>query len=218
MRPGNDPTAPAPPPSETRGPSAGARLLIDLGPLVVFFFTYFLTPGVQIVRISVATGVFMIAVLAAILVSQVRYRHIPILLWVSAIMVVGFGGLTIWFHDERFIKIKPTLYYSLVAVALLVGMFARRNVLKALLGTAYPGLSDRGWFLLTRNWVIFFFGMALLNEAVWRTTSFSFWAASKIWLFVPLTFLFVAANIPMLMRHGLMLEESTEEPPIPPTQ
>src|SRR5918994_564487 len=103
----DSPSTPATPP---HGPSPGARLLIDLGPLLAFFLTYFLTPAPQIARVIVATGVFMVAVLVAILVSQLKYRHIPVLLWVSAIMVIGFGGLTIWFHDDRFIKIKPTLY------------------------------------------------------------------------------------------------------------
>jgi intracellular septation protein len=200
------------------GPSAGARLLIDMGPLLAFFLTYFLTPGMDILRIITATAVFMVAMIVAMLVSQLKYRHIPVLLWVSAVMVIGFGGLTIWFHDDKFIKIKPTLYYSLVAFVLLFGMVTKRNLLKAVLGTAYPGLSDRGWFLLTRNWVAFFFAMAALNEVVWRSTSFSFWAASKLWLFLPLTFVFAFANFPMLMRHGLMLEEAKEEPPIPPSQ
>ena len=207
------PSAPA-----QAGPSAGARLMIDIGPLLAFFLTYFLTPGVDILRIITATAVFMVAMIVAMLVSQLKYRHIPVLLWVSAVMVIGFGGLTIWFHDDKFIKIKPTLYYSLVAFVLLFGMVTKRNLLKAVLGTAYPGLSDRGWFLLTRNWVAFFFAMAALNEVVWRSTSFSFWAASKLWLFLPLTFVFAFANFPMLMRHGLMLEEAKEEPPIPPSQ
>jgi len=207
------PTAPAP-----AGPGAGARLAIDIGPLLLFFMTYFLTPGPDILRVITATAAFMVAMIVAMLVSQFRYRHIPVLLWISAIMVIGFGGLTIWFHDPKFIKIKPTLYYSLVAVVLLFGMVTKRNLLKAVLGTAYPGLSDRGWFLLTRNWVIFFFAMAALNEAVWRSTSFTFWMASKMWLFVPLTFIFAFANFPMLIRHGLMLEEAKEEPPIPPSQ
>ena len=215
MNPETHATATAP---SHAGPSSGARLLIDVGPLLAFFLTYFLTPGVDILRIITATAVFMVAMIVAMLVSQIKYRHIPVLLWVSAVMVIGFGGLTIWFHDDKFIKIKPTLYYSLVAFVLLFGMVTKRNLLKAVLGTAYPGLSDRGWFLLTRNWVVFFVAMAALNEAVWRSTSFSFWAASKLWLFLPLTFVFAFANFPMLMRHGLMLEEAKEEPPIPPSQ
>ena len=83
------------------------------------------------------------------------------MLWFSGIMVVIFGGLTLWLHDERFIKIKPTIYYAAVAALLLFGLLTRRNLLKVVLGTAYPGLRERGWYLLTRNWVVFFLVMAV---------------------------------------------------------
>jgi intracellular septation protein len=84
------------------------------------------------------------------------------------------------------------------------------------LGVAYPGLRDRGWYLLTRNWIVFFFIMAVVNEAIWRTTSTSFWAGSKLWLFLPATFLFAAANVPMLLKHGLGDEQPAETPDLPP--
>ena len=200
------------------GPGAGARLLIDLGPLVAFFLTNFFAPVPDAIKIFVATGVFMIAMTLAMLISQLRYRHISPLLWFSGLMVVVFGGLTIWLHNETFIKIKPTIYYSLVAALLLFGLVTGRNLLKMVLGTVYPGLSDRGWYLLTRNWIIFFVVMAIANEAVWRSTSTDAWIAFKLWIFLPLTFLFVMANIPMLMRHGFAIEESAEEPPVPPVQ
>ena len=200
------------------GPSSGARLLIDVGPLVAFFVTNFFAPVPDALKIFVATGVFMVAMILAMLFSQLRYRHISPLLWFSGLMVVVFGGLTIWLHNETFIKIKPTIYYTLVAALLLFGLYTGRNLLKMVLDTVYPGLSDRGWYLLTRNWIIFFAVMAVANEAVWRSTSTDTWIAFKLWVFLPLTFLFMVANIPMLMRHGFALEESTEEPPIPPTQ
>ena len=169
-------------------------------------------------KIFAATGVFMVAMIVAMLFSQLRYRHISPLLWFSGLMVVVLGGLTIWLHNETFIKIKPTIYYSLVAALLLFGLVTGRNLLKMVLGTAYPGLSERGWHLLTRNWAIFFVVMAVVNEAVWRTVSTDSWIAFKLWIFLPLTFLFVVANVPMLMRHGLAAEEAAEEPPIPPPQ
>ena len=116
------------------------------------------------------------------------------------------------------IKMKPTFYYLFVAGLLLFGLVSGRNLLKVALGTVYPGLSDRGWRLLTRNWVVFFFVMAMANEIIWRTTSTAFWLSSKIWGFVPATFLFALANVPMLLRHGLTLEAAQEEPPVPPSQ
>ena len=205
-------------PSKYPQASAGARLLIDLGPLVVFFVANFFAPVPDTIKIFVATGAFMVAMMISMLVSQLKYRHISPLLWFSGIMVVVLGGITIWLHDETFIKVKPTIYYTIVAALLIFGMKTGRNLLKMVLGTAYPGLSEHGWHLLTRNWAAFFLVMAVANEAVWRSTSTDFWVGFKLWFFLPVTFIFAAANIPMLMRHGLALETPAEEPPIPPSQ
>jgi intracellular septation protein len=196
-------------------PSTGAGLALDYGPILVFFLTNFLAPVPSALRIFVATGVFMVAMLAAMLISQIRYGRISPLLWFSGLMVVVLGGLTIWMHDETFIKIKPTIYYSTVAALLLFGLATGRNLLKVVLGAAYPGLSDRGWYLLTRNWIVFFAVMAAMNEAIWRTTSTDFWAGSKLWLFIPATFVFILANMPMLLRHGLAMDKPAEIPQAP---
>ncbi|MDQ8755362.1 septation protein A [Sphingosinicella sp. LHD-64] len=204
--------------SQPNAPGAGARLLIDLGPLVVFFVTNFFAPVPDTIKIFVATGAFMIAMMVAMLISQIKYRHISPLLWFSGLMVVVLGGLTIWLHNETFIKIKPTIYYLIVAALLIFGMTTGRNLLKMVLGTAYPGLSDRGWQLLTRNWAAFFIVMAVLNEAIWRTQTTDFWVGFKLWFFLPATLVFAAANVPMLMRHGLALEEAETDAPVPPTQ
>jgi intracellular septation protein len=197
-------------------PGALARLMIDLGPLVIFF-------AVNSWRgIFSATAAFMVAIVAAMLVSRVKYGQISPLLWFSGVMVLVLGTITVWLHDETFIKIKPTIYYMTVASLLLFGLFTGRNLLKMVLGTAYPGLSERGWMLLTRNWAIFFVVMAVVNEMVWRSSSTEFWLGFKLWGFLPATFLFAFANIPMLMRHGMQLEkkEGAEEPvpPVPPVQ
>ncbi|MGQ0559307.1 MAG: inner membrane-spanning protein YciB [Sphingosinicella sp.] len=210
---------PSPPRGEgAKGPSAGARLLIDLGPLLAFFLANFFAPVPDTLKIFVATGLFMAAMIVAMGVSYVLYRHISPLLWFSGVMVVLFGGLTIWLHNETFIKIKPTIYYSFVAALLGFGMATGRNPLKLLLGSVYPGLSERGWYLFSRNWVVFFVAMAIANEFAWRSTSTDTWVSLKLWLFLPITFLFMAANVPMLMRHGLTLEEAEQEPPLPPSQ
>jgi intracellular septation protein len=211
-----EPATATSPSGAARRPGPGATLLIDYGPLILFFLTNFLAPVPSIVRIFYATGVFMAAMIVAMLYSQIRYRHISPMLWFSGIMVVVFGGLTLWLHDERFIKVKPTIYYVSVALLLLIGLLTKRNLLKVVLGSAYPGLRERGWYLLTRNWIVFFIVMAGVNEAVWRTTSTEFWAGSKLWLFIPATFLFAAANVPMLLRHGLADEQPAEVPQAPP--
>jgi intracellular septation protein len=193
-------------------PSAFERLIIDLGPLVVFF-------AANAWRgIFTATAAFMVAISVAVILSLVRYRKVSILLLFSAFMVIVLGGLTIYLHQDWIIKVKPTIYYVLVASLLLIGLITDRNLLKAVLGSVYPGLSERGWKLLTRNWVAFFFAMAIANEIVWRTTSTEFWAGAKIWGFLPATFLFAIANVPMLMKHGLELSDKKDEPPVPPSQ
>lgn len=199
-----------------RQPGIGAMLAIDYGPLLLFFITNIFAPVPEAVRIFWATGVFMAAMVAAMAVSQLRYRKISPMLWFSGVMVLVFGGLTLWLQNPDFIKIKPTIYYGTVAALLLFGLLSDRNLLKVVLGVAYPGLRERGWHLLTRNWIGFFIVMAVVNEAIWRTTSTSFWAGSKLWLFFPATLVFAAANVPMLLKHGLGDEQPAETPDLPP--
>jgi intracellular septation protein len=202
----------SPPKTEPQG---GAKLLIDLGPLLVFFLVNFFAPVPQVMKIFVATGAFMVAMVLAMLFSAIRYRSISPLLWFSGIMVVLLGGLTIWLHDETFIKMKPTIYYMLVSGLLAFGLATGRPLLQRVLGSTYPGLDEAGWTKLTRNWAIFFAFMAVLNEAVWRNSTTSFWISFKLWGAMPLTFLFAAANIPMLLKHGLMKEDAVPAEPGP---
>jgi len=196
-------------------PQGAGRLLIDLGPLLIFFLTNFLAPVPSVMKIFVATGAFMMAMVVAMLFSAIRYHRISPLLWFSGIMVVILGGLTIWLHNESFIKMKPTLYYALVSALLFFGLATDRPLLQRVLGSTYPGLSEEGWKKLTRNWAIFFTCMAALNEIVWRNSSTDFWVGFKLWGALPLTFLCAAANIPMLMRHGLMKEDAAPIEPGP---
>jgi intracellular septation protein len=196
-------------------PQGASRLLIDLGPLLIFFLTNFFAPVPALMKIFVATGAFMIAMVIAMIYSALRFRTISPLLWFSGIMVLILGGLTIWLHDETFIKMKPTIYYALVSGLLWFGLATDRPLLQRVLGSTYPGLDETGWKKLTRNWALFFAFMAVLNESVWRNTSTDFWIGFKLWGALPLTFLFAAANIPMLLRHGLMNEDAEPAEPGP---
>jgi len=196
-------------------PQGGGKLLIDLGPLLVFFLVNFLAPVPSVMKIFVATGAFMVAMVVAMIFSALRYGRISPLLWFSGVMVVIMGGLTIWLHKAWIIKMKPTFYYSLVAGLLAFGLATGRPLLKQVLGSTYPGLNDEGWRKLTRNWATFFVFMAVLNEAVWRNSSTDFWVGFKLWGALPLTFLFAAANIPMLLKHGLMREDAVPAEPGP---
>jgi intracellular septation protein len=201
--------------SSPREPQGGTKLLIDVGPLLVFFLVNFLAPVPAVAKIFVATGAFMVAMIAAMLLSAIRYRRISALLWFSGVMVVILGGLTIWLHDETFIKMKPTIYYVLVSALLAFGLATDRPLLQRVLGSTYPGLDERGWTKLTRNWALFFAFMAVLNEAVWRNSSTSFWIGFKLWGALPLTFLVAAGNIPMLLKHGLMKDDAAPVEPGP---
>ena len=199
--------------SRNSEPTGGVRLLVDIGPLLVFFLVNFLAEGPA--KIFIATGAFMAAMLIAMVFTQIRYGKISPLLLFSGVMVLVLGGITIWLHDDTFIKVKPTIYYLFVAGLLAFGLRTGRNFLKLVLGSAYPGLSDTGWTRLTRNWAWFFVFMAALNEAVWRNSTTDFWVGFKLWGAIPLTFLFAAANVPMLLRHGLTSEKEAAQEPGP---
>lgn len=194
----------------------GLKLAIDFGPLAVFFAANMLTHGDAIYRILVATSCFMAATAAAMAVSYWKTGHVAPMLWITGALVLIFGGLTIIFKDGTFIKMKPTVVYLMFSAALTFGLLTGRPLLQSLLETAYPGLSTAGWRRLTINWIWFFIGMAVLNEAVWRFTApnpdsdIAFWAGFKVWGAVPLTLLFAFANIPMMMRHGLNIDNKTD--------
>ena len=199
----------------TREPTGLARVLIDIGPLLVFFLVNFVAPVPSAIKVFVATGAFMAAMVAALVYAAVRYRYVSPLLLFSGVMVVVLGGLTIWLHNETFIKVKPTIYYALVAALLTFGLLTGRPFLKLVLGSAYPGLDEEGWRKLTRNWAIFFAVMAVVNEAVWRNSTTDFWISFKLWGAIPATLLFAVANVPMLMRHGLTTDDPKPAEPGP---
>jgi len=187
----------------------GLRLLLDLGPLILFF--------VANAKLGVFTGtaIFIAAFVASLVISYALTRKLTALQLFSGFLVIIMGGLTLWLHNEAFIKIKPTLYYTVVSALLWFGLATGRPLLKNVLGSAYPGLDQAGWDKLTRNWAIFFLVMALANEAVWRNTSTAQWITYKLWIALPATFLFAIANVPMLLKHGLN-SDATPPPELPP--
>src|SRR3546814_20081962 len=117
------------------------------------------------------------------------------MLWLSAVLVVGFGSLTIYLHDERFIQIKPTVIYTFFALMLFGGLAKKKPLLKYLLQAAYAGISDEGWMKLSRNWAFFFAFMAILNEALRAFLPFDQWLTLKLWAGHALSFLFAPAHL-----------------------
>jgi intracellular septation protein len=171
------------------------KLALDIGPLVLFFVAN------AKFGIFAATGAFMVAVVAALLVSYVKIQQWPIMPVVTAIVVVVFGSLTLVLHDDMFIKLKPTIIYTLFGGILLGGYVFDKPFL-AILFDAMFHLTAEGWRKLTLRWALFFLVMAVLNEVVWRTQSTDFWVNFKLFGFVPLTFLFAALQFPLLTRYA----------------
>ncbi|MCB2056999.1 MAG: septation protein IspZ, partial [Novosphingobium sp.] len=170
----------------------------------------------EVAAVIRGTGSFMVAAVIALAVSKWKLGKISPMLWLSTALIVVFGGLTVFLHDETWIQIKPTAIYLLFGVSLLIGVARGRPLLKYLLQAAFEGLNDLGWMKLSRNWGLFFFALAALNEVLRRQLSFGDWIAAKLWLFMPLTFLFTFAHIPMLLRHGLAEQAEGEVLSDPP--
>ncbi|MEE4199609.1 inner membrane-spanning protein YciB [Erythrobacter sp.] len=203
--------------------SSWLNVAVDYGPLLVFLAVYrFNAPSEsnaasELLAIIYGTGAFMVAAVAALLISKWRLGRISPMLWFSTALIVGFGALTIFFGDPTFVQLKPTIIYTAFGIALLAGYATGRALLKVLLEAAFEGLSDAGWLKLSRNWGVFFLVLAVLNEVLRAQMSFEGWLWAKFWVFMPLTFLFTFANIPMLLKHGLSIDAEEEavknEPP-----
>ena len=195
--------------------SAGLRLAIDFGPLLLFFLANSYAPVPKDERIFAATGVFMAATLTAMLVSKLKAGSISPLLWFNGIVVAAFGGLTLWLHNDMFIKVKPTILYSLYGVLLTYALLSGKPLLKNLLKSAYPAMADEGWRLLTRNWALFFIVMAMTNEAVWRSVTTDQWVTFKTWIVTPLSLIFAMAQTPIILKHD---RTEADNPPLVPPQ
>jgi len=176
------------------------KLALDIGPLILFFAAN------AKFGIYAATGAFMVAVLVALAVSYVLTRHIAMMPLVTAAIVLVFGGLTLFLHDDLFIKLKPTIIYVLFGGVLLAGLALDKPFLSILFDQMFH-LTPEGWRKLTVRWVVFFFALAALNEVIWRTQSTDFWVNFKLFGMVPLTMIFGAAQYPLLMKYSVEKEE-----------
>ena len=171
------------------------RLALDLGPLILFFAVN------GFYGIFAATGVFMVAITAALAASRLLTGKFATMPLVTGVFVMFFGGLTLYLQDETFIKIKPTMIYLLFAGILLGGLADKRMFLKSVLGEMLS-LNDTGWRELTIRWAGFFVVLALLNEAVWRNVSTDVWVSFKVFGLLPLTIAFAALQTGLLKKHA----------------
>jgi intracellular septation protein len=176
-------------------PALLPKLAIELGPLLIFF------AGNAIGGIYAGTAGFMVATLISLAAARVLYHKLPVMPLVSGVIVLVFGGLTLYLRDDTFIKLKPTIVYTLFAVLLAAGLLFRKPVLELLFGPVF-NLTEEGWRKLTLRWTAFFLAMAIVNEIVWRNFSTDAWVSFKAFGFLPLTFLFALAQVPLMQRHG----------------
>lgn len=201
--------------------SSWLPLLLDFGPLLIFFAVFKLTQsdGAALASTRAAingTLAFMVAILVAVAVSKWKLGRVSPMLWLSAVLVVGFGALTVYLNDERFIMLKPTIIYAGFAILLLGGWMMGKPLLRYLLQAAYDGLNNTGWLKLSRNWGLFFAVLGVANHVMYvlhlnGQFSFETWLTVKVWGVTALSFLFAMSQIPMLMKHGLAIEGATGE-------
>jgi len=191
------------------------KLALDLGPLLLFFFANskpalfepWLKPIIpeavatgERAGIFVATAVFMVAIIAALIVSYVLIRRLPMMALVSALVVLVFGAATLIFQNETFIKLKPTIIYLLFAAVLFGGVLLRKPLLAMVFDQMF-NLTEDGWRVLTLRWAMFFVALAILNEIVWRTQSTDIWVAFKVFGALPLTLIFAVFQYPLLIKY-----------------
>jgi intracellular septation protein len=213
------PTAAAKPPE-----NALLKLALEMGPLLVFFlansrpdllrplFRPLLSPalvdGPQ-GGIFVATAAFMVAMIVSLVLTKLLTGRLPVMPLVSGVVVLVFGGLTLWLHDDLFIKLKPTIVNTLFGTVLLGGLLFGKPLLPYVLDSVFQ-LDAEGWRKLTLRWGVFFFVLAAINEIVWRSFSTDFWVAFKVWGTVPLTMAFAVSQVGLLQRHSLNEEDRAQ--------
>lgn len=214
--PGGPEPIPAPPPAK----HGWLNFAIDFGPLLVFFLVYkFSSDGSGAFAATAGaikgTLAFMAAIVVAMAVSKWKLGKISPMLWMSGVLVIGFGALTVWFHDERFIVMKPTIIYAAFAVLLLGGWALGKPMLKYLLQSALEGMTERGWLLLSRNWGLFFAVLGIANHVMYelieaQRMSFDLWLTIKVWGVTALSFLFTLTQVPVMLKNGLAVPEEAE--------
>ena len=175
------------------------KFLTDFGPSIIFFYYYY-DSGKDL---KIAIPPFIIATIIALAIVWFLEKKIPTVPLLSGILITFFGGLTIYFNNPVFIYVKPTIINILFGIALLFGkFFSNEPILKKMLGKSIQ-LTDEGWKILNLRWVYFFFGLALLNEIIWRTQSEEFWVNFKVWGMLPLTIIFTAFQVSIINKYKL---------------
>ncbi|MFD2652607.1 septation protein A [Brucella rhizosphaerae] len=187
------------------------KLALELGPLLVFFFAN--ARGESLIErfpvlgqigepIFLATALFMVATVIALAVSWSMTRTLPMMPLISGIVVMVFGALTLWLHNDTFIKMKPTIVNTLFGAILLGGLVFGKSLLGYVFDSAFK-LDAEGWRKLTFRWGLFFVFLAIVNEVVWRNFSTDAWVSFKVWGIMPITIVFTLSQMPLIQKHTL---------------
>jgi len=194
---------------EAGNTAEGAKKLpfwIDFGPLLLFFaaFMYWKRDNPDDAMIW-AAGVLAVAAAVALIYAWFKYKHTSPILIFSTVVIGAFALAAFLFDDKRFIYMKPTVMNVIFGLAVMGGVYFKKNVIKMMMGSAFE-LPDEKWNIFAIRWGLFFFAMAILNEIIWRNFSETFWASFKVFGFLPLTLIFTATQIPFLTKHGTLKE------------
>ena len=173
----------------------GLKFIVDVGPLVVFFIFFKKTGNIidAIIPLIIATTI-------AIIISYILEKRIPMMPTIGGVILIIFGGLSYFFENKIFFYMKPTIINILFAGTLIAGNYLNRPLLKYLMGSAI-NLSDKGWFELSKRWIIFFIFLAGLNEIIWRYFTEETWVNFKVFGIITLTFIFSLSLFPIIKKY-----------------
>ena len=185
------------------------KAILEFGPIIIFFLAYKYAPlpdafegDESLERIIFATKAFIPSILATVLIGYLQTKIVAKMPLFTAVIVLFFGGLTIWLRDETFIKMKPTIIYLVFASLLGIGLLRGRSYLKSLMAVALQ-MEDEGWIILTKRFALFFIGLAIANEYIWRSFNTDVWVSFKTFGLPITTFIFFFAQARLIQKHRI---------------
>ncbi|AUM73223.1 inner membrane-spanning protein YciB [Paracoccus jeotgali] len=188
--------------------SPGLKIALEYGPLIVFFLAFMVMRdrmvtlgGREYGGFIVATMVFVPVLALSNLLMWRLTGKLSVMQLLTLVLVVTFGGLTVWLNDERFFKMKPTFIYAIFAGILGLGLALRRNWLELVMGEVLP-MRHEGWMKLTQRLALLFLGLAVANEVVWRTMTDTAWVNFKTFGLPIIMFVFFMANARLFSHYG----------------
>ena len=186
------------------------KMVLELGPIIIFFIGYgkikdqvFVISGREYEGFIVATALFIPLILTTTAILWALTGKLSKMQLMTALLVVIFGGLGIWFNDERFFKMKPTILYLAFSIILFVGLLRGKSLLAVIMAEVMP-LKQEGWMILTRRLALFFFILAVSNELVWRLMSTDSWVSFKTFVLPLVLFAFFISQSSMLSRFSIV--------------